>query len=125
MRVAANQFFVEFGDNIGDGEAALLASDLSVKEDLEKEVTEFLGELGIVCAIEGIEDFVGFFDEISAEGGVGLLAVPGAAVGRAEARHDSDEFFKGGADAGSTARLRPAGRPARGFRLARRGSGAF
>ena len=81
VRMAANHFFVNFGDDVGDGEAAFLAGDLRVEEDLKKEVAEFFGEFGVIGAIEGVEDFVGFFDEIGAEGGVGLFAVPRAAAG--------------------------------------------
>jgi hypothetical protein len=61
-----------------------------VEEDLEEEIAEFLCEFDVVGGIERVEDFVGFFDEIGAEGGVRLFAVPGAAAGRAEALHDGD-----------------------------------
>ena len=90
MRVAANQFFVDFADDVGDVETAFFMGDLGVEEDLEEEIAEFVGEFGVVGGIERVEDFVGFFDEIGAEGGVSLFAVPGAAVGRAETGHDGD-----------------------------------
>jgi hypothetical protein len=93
--MAANHFVVNGADDVMDGEAIFFGGDLGVKEDLKEEVAEFIGELGIVTGVEGIEDFVRFFDEVGAEGGVGLLAVPGAAGGRAEAGHESDEFFEG------------------------------
>jgi hypothetical protein len=95
--VAANHFVVDFADNVVDGEAALLGGDLGVEEDLEKEVAELLGEFGVVGGVEGVEDFVSFFDEVRAEGGVGLFAVPGAAAGSAEASHYGSKFGESGA----------------------------
>ena len=86
--VAADHFVVDFPDDVVDGEAALFGGDLSVEEDLEEEVAKFLGEFGVVAGVEGVEDFVGFFDQVGAQGGMGLLAVPGAAAGSAEAGHD-------------------------------------
>jgi len=95
--VAADHFVVDFADDVVDGEAALFGGDLSVEEDLEEEVAKFLGEFGVVAGVEGVEDFVGFFDQVGAQGGMGLLAVPGAAAGSAEAGHDGGEFGEGGA----------------------------
>jgi len=92
MGMAANHLVVDFADNIENGEAALFGSDLRVEEDLEEEIAEFFGEFAVVVGIESVKDFVGLFDEISAEGGVGLLAVPGTAAGAAEAGHDGGEL---------------------------------
>jgi len=86
--MAANHFVVDFADDVVDGEAAVFGGNLGMEEDLEEEVAEFLGEFGVVSGVEGVEDFIGFFDQVGAEGGVGLLAVPGAAAGRTEVGHD-------------------------------------
>jgi hypothetical protein len=75
---------------------------LGVEENLKKEIAELFGEFRVVSTVEGVENFVGFFNEVGAEGGVGLLAVPGAAIGRPEAGHDSDKFSEGGAGRGGT-----------------------
>ena len=88
VRVAANQFVVDFANDVVDGEAALFGGDLRVEEDLEEEVAEFLGKLDVVARVQGIEDFVSFLDEIGAEGGMSLLAVPGTAAGSAQAGHN-------------------------------------
>jgi len=95
VRVAANHLVVNFADDVVDGEAALLGSDLRVEKNLEEEIAEFFGEFGVVVRVEGVQDFVGFFNEISAEGGVGLFAVPGTAAGGAEASHYGSEFGEG------------------------------
>jgi len=86
--MATNHFVVDFADDVGDGEAAGFGGDLGVEENLEEEVAEFLGEFGVVARVEGVENFVGFLDEVGAEGGVGLFAIPGAAAGGAKAGHD-------------------------------------
>jgi hypothetical protein len=84
-----------------------------VEEHLEKEVAEFFGHSSIIRGLQGVEDFVGFFDEIGAKGGVSLLAVPGAAIGRAQARHERNEPFESGPHAARASRFRFA-RAARG-----------
>jgi hypothetical protein len=93
--MTANHFAVDFRDDVGDVEAAFFVSDLGVKEDLEEEIAEFFGEFGVVGAVESVEDFVGFFDEVGAESGVSLFAVPGTAIGSAEAGHYGDKLFEG------------------------------
>ena len=98
--VAADHFVVNFADDVVDGEAALFGGDLRMEQDLEEEVAEFFGKFGVVAGVEGIEDFVGFFDEVGAEGGVRLFAIPGAATGGAEAGHDGSESGEGGAGVG-------------------------
>jgi len=111
--MTANHFLVDFADHVDDRETALLLSDLCVEEHLEKEVAEFFGDSSIIGGLQGVEDFVGFFDEIGAKSGVSLLAVPGTAIGRAEARHERDEPFESGPNAARTSRFRFA-RAARG-----------
>lgn len=90
--MAANHFLVDFGDDIGNGETAFFVSDLGVEKNLKEEVAKLFGEFGVVGTVESVENFVSFLDEVGAQGGVGLLAVPGAAVGSAETCHDGDEF---------------------------------
>lgn len=100
VRVAANHFFVNFADDVVDGETAFFTGDLRVEEDLEEEIAKFLGEFDVVGGIERVEDFVGFFDQIGAKSGVSLLAVPRATAGGAETSHDGNEFGESGAGVG-------------------------
>jgi len=88
--VAANHLLVDLADDVGNIEALLFMCDLRVEENLEEKVAELLGELGVIGRVERVEDLVSFFNKIRAEGGVGLLAVPGAAFRGAETRHDGD-----------------------------------
>ncbi len=43
VRMAANHFFIDFADDVGDSETACFTGDLRMEENLEKEVAEFLG----------------------------------------------------------------------------------
>ena len=96
--MASNHFLVDFGDDIGNREAAFFVGDLGVEENLEKKVAKLFGEFGVVGAVQGVEDFVGFLDKVGAESGVGLFTIPGAAIGRAKSSHDGDELSEGWAD---------------------------
>ena len=98
--VTTNHFLVNFADDVVDGETAFFTGDLRMEEHLEKEITEFIGEFNIVGGIERVENFVSFFDEIGAKGGVGLLAVPRAATRGAETSHDGNEFGESGTGVG-------------------------
>ncbi len=61
-------------------ERAALAGHLRVHDDVQEQVAEFLAQVGVVVGVDGGEHLVGFLDERGAQAGVGLLAVPGAAV---------------------------------------------
>jgi hypothetical protein len=60
---------------------------------LEEEVAEFLAEVGVIRVGDGVDRFAGFLEESGAQGLVGLLAVPRAAIGRAE---EADDGAKAG-----------------------------
>jgi hypothetical protein len=63
---------------------------------VEQKVAEFLLEEGIIGGVDGFEDFVSFFEELAADGLVGLLLVPGATAGAAEAGDGGAEVIEGG-----------------------------
>lgn len=115
MRMAADHFFVDFADDGGDIEATFLMCDLGMKKNLEEEITELLGELAVIGAVESVEDFVGLFDQVGTEGRVGLFAIPGTATGRSQTGHQGDQILEGGTNTGGTI----------GFRFARSASRAF
>jgi len=64
--------------------------------DLEQYVPEFLSEMGVIGIIDGLDDFVAFFDERSAQGGMALLAIPRATIRRTQAGHDFLQAGNGG-----------------------------
>ena len=94
MRVAADELAVERVEDVGDGEAAVVGGHFRIEEHLEEQVAELFGEVREVAALDGVEDFVGFFQGVFADGFEGLFAVPGAAAGSAEARHDCGGLLK-------------------------------
>jgi hypothetical protein len=104
--MAANHLFVNFADDVGDVEAAFFVGNLRMEEYLEEKIAKFFGEFGVIGGFEGIQDFVGFFDEVGAESRVGLFAIPWAAAGSAETGHKNDEFLEGEA---GTRRIRKFG----------------
>jgi hypothetical protein len=94
--VAADEFFVHFAGDVVEGEVVVFLGDLGVEEDLDEDVAEFLAHVGEVVLVDGFEEFADFVDEAAGEGLVGLLDVPGAAVGGAEAGDGFAEVGDGG-----------------------------
>jgi hypothetical protein len=115
--VAANHFLVNFADDVGDVESILFLGNLRMEEDLEEQVAEFFGKFGVIGGFESIEDFVSFFDEVSAERGVGLFAIPAATARSAKTGHKGDEFLEGVAGVGRMGKF--------GFRFARGARGGL
>ena len=65
-----------------------------MENDLEKQIAQLGGKLLRIARFHCVEDFVGLLDEELAERFVGLLAVPGAAGGGAQASLEGDELFE-------------------------------
>jgi hypothetical protein len=55
-----------------------------MQHDMEKEVAQFLPEVGVVVAVDGLEQLADLLHEAITDGAVGLLAIPGATIGGAE-----------------------------------------
>lgn len=92
--VAADELGADAFGDVAEVEAAVLFGDFGVEDDLEEEVAELFAEFGGSAVRDGVEDFVGFFQEVRAEAEVGLGEVPGAAVvGIAQAVDDGAEAF--------------------------------
>ena len=88
VRMPAEQFL---GNRFGNGvkiELSGFAGDLGMENDLQKQITEFIAKLRHVTGVESVECFVGFFDEIVANGPVRLFAIPRAAGRTAQPSHD-------------------------------------
>ena len=92
--MAANQLAVQMIEHIGDGEVAFVGRHLRIEQHLQQQVAEFFGKMRKVAALDGVEDFVGLFQRVFANGVEGLLAVPRAAAGSAKARHDGHRLLK-------------------------------
>ena len=107
VRVAADDLGRDRGLDVGQVEDAGLGRQLGVEDDLEQQVAELPGELRRGARLERVVDLVGLLEQVLAQRGVGLLAIPRAAVGLAQPGARSR--------ASPTGRRRPArARPARG-----------
>ena len=60
------------------GELALLLGYLAVEDHLEENVSQLFDDVVGPALAEGLERFIGFFDEVGLEGGARLLAIPRA-----------------------------------------------
>lgn len=65
-----------------------------MEHDLQQQVAQFLAEQDVVGVVNGLNDFVGLFDEVFADGCMRLLTVPGTASGRPEQLHHGAEVGK-------------------------------
>ncbi len=87
----AHQFVGDALDRIGDGEATVLRFELGDEDGLEKKVAELITERRVIVAVDRLEHFVRFLEDVRLQRVDRLLAVPGAAVWRAEPCDDVDE----------------------------------
>ena len=68
-----------------------------MENDLQEHVAEFLLHRVVVARLNGVEQFIHFLDRVEAQRQVILLMVPRAAARAAQAGHDVQEVFDGGA----------------------------
>jgi hypothetical protein len=60
---------------------------------MQQQIAEFLAQVGIIRALDGVDDLVAFLNEQRPQRGVRLLTVPRAAIRSAEA---GDNFLQAG-----------------------------
>ena len=89
MRMPPNQLAIQVIEHIGDGEVPLVRRHLRIEQHLQQQVAQFFGEMRKVAPLDGVEDFVGLFQRVFANGVERLLAVPGASARCAQPRHDA------------------------------------
>ncbi len=73
---------------------AFVGGHLGIKQNLEKQIAQFFRKMGKVAALDGIEDFIGFFEGVLADGIECLLTIPGAAAGRTKTSHNGNRLLK-------------------------------
>ena len=95
--MAANQLAVDGEERIGDIEAAFFGGHLREEDGLQQEIAQFVGEAVPIAGVDGVHHFIGFFEEIRLDGVEVLFAIPRAAAGRAQPRHDFDQTREAGA----------------------------
>ena len=89
MRVAADQFVGDVPGDFLEIKGAALPGQLAMENHLQEQVAQFLLHLVVVARLDGVDQFIDLLDRMPAQGHVVLLAVPGAAVGRPQPRHDA------------------------------------
>ena len=91
MRVPAHELLVEAVGHVLDGELAGVGGYLRVEKHLLEHVAELLAEVRDVVCLDGVNGLVCLLNHVLGDGAVGLLAVPGAAVGLAQAPDGANE----------------------------------
>ena len=93
--VAKDQLFAHFPADIREGAAALLFFQHRVEYHLHQHVPQlFPQHPGVVC-VDGLQSLAGLFQEVFADGLVGLDLVPGAAILRvAQDADDLDQILR-------------------------------
>src|SRR5580704_5801681 len=74
-----------------------------MKYHLKQQIAELVLELAHVAALDGVGNLIGLFDGVGRDAGKGLLAIPGTAVGRAQACHDCKQLAQAVAHGDSAA----------------------
>ena len=94
--VAVDELFADTVAHRVEVKGALLGFHLAVERHLQKHVAQFLFQKMGVGEVDGFQRLVGLLDEIGADGAVGLLFVPGAAVvGVAQKGDDTHQVLGG------------------------------
>ncbi|MNV48936.1 hypothetical protein D3C71_1408660 [compost metagenome] len=95
MGVTTDQLAGDAVDHTFKLEAPFFPSQLAVIHHLEQQVAELPLQVIEVTALNGVGDFVGFFQSVGDDAGVSLLDVPRATVLRvAQAVHEVQQVFK-------------------------------
>ena len=84
MRMTTNHLFVHLAGNVVKIKLTSLGGQLRVHGDMEKEVTQFFAQIGVVVQIDRLQELGNLFDQAVADGAMRLLTVPRATVGSAE-----------------------------------------
>ena len=94
VRVAAHDLRRDGPVHVAQVEDARFRGVLRVQDNLEEEIAKLAGQLRRGPALKGVVDLVRLLQEERTERQVGLLAVPRAAIGRAQAGHDPREAVR-------------------------------
>jgi hypothetical protein len=82
--MAADDLRCDRGLHVGQVEDILLGSELGVQDDLEPQVTELASQLRGRAGLERVVHLVRLLEQVVAQRLVGLLTIPGTAVGGPE-----------------------------------------
>ncbi len=84
VRMASDELVHDAGDHVGQTEAPFFGRDLRQQRDLQQQVAQLLGHFPGIVRVQRVEQLVSFFQDGGAHLGPGELAIPRAAVRRAQ-----------------------------------------
>ena len=77
MRVAPNQFLCHRFSNVCEGKSIGLSGELRVKNNLEKQIAQFIFQIHHVLTFNGVHYFIDFFDGVWNQAVYGLFEIQG------------------------------------------------
>ncbi len=95
VRMTAEQFVGDVPRHFLEIKCASFLRELAMKDHLQQQIAQFLRHLVIVMSLDGVNEFINFFDRVKAQRHVVLLAVPRATGRRAQADHNSEQIVYG------------------------------
>ena len=97
MGVTADHFGGNGFNYLKEGKELFFLVEIVEKNNLKKEIPQFLADVVGVVVVDCLDQFVGFFDKILFKGLGGLFFIPGASIRRSETVDDlkeGKEFFR-------------------------------
>lgn len=94
MRVPPYELVDDGHHDIVRTERAAGAGELAKEHHLEEQIAELLAQLIHVAAVDGVHDLARLLDDVAPDRLEGLLAVPGATLGRQQSLHELDQARK-------------------------------
>ena len=82
---------IEAGDILKIKLAGFLVQ-VSNKQDLKQDIPEFFAHIFRAFGLDGIHQFVHFFDQVNSQGSRGLFPVPGASVFSAQGFNQANQI---------------------------------
>ena len=95
MRMAANQLVGDVPGDVLEIERAAFLRQLTMENDLQQQIAKFLFQLVIVTGFDRVEQFIDFLHRVPPQRAMILLAIPRAAFGRTQLRHDIEQIVDG------------------------------
>jgi len=83
VRVSPHELVGDRAGDVGHGELTRFGSHLSVKDHLQQQIAQFVAHLAGVAALDGLEHFVGFLQQVGSQAPWCLLAIPWTPARRA------------------------------------------
>jgi len=96
--VAAHHLLVHLAGDVVEGELPGLGRHLSVQDDMEQQVAQFLPEVGVVLPVDGLQELADLLDQAVADGPVGLFAIPWTTIGGTQPGGGGEEKVDAGHD---------------------------